>query len=171
MTPIPSTPSDMAEKPIDVYLNDHLGGAMLGSDLAEQLRDQNEGTPLGEVMARIAPEIEKDRETLLELMEALDVSRNPVKQVAGWVAEKASRVKFSGASSGEPDHGTFMAIESLRLGVAGKKCLWLALQKVQGDYPELANTDLDRLIERASSQESELERERLAAGVTALARG
>ena len=37
----------MADKAMDVYLNDHLAGAMLGSDLAEQLRDENEGTPLG----------------------------------------------------------------------------------------------------------------------------
>ena len=95
-------------------------------------------TPLGEVMQRLAAEIEEDRETLLELMEALDVARNPVKQVTGWVAEKASRVKFSGATSGEPEYGTFMAIESLRLGVAGKRCLWIALREVRDDYPELA---------------------------------
>jgi hypothetical protein len=161
----------VAEKPLDVYLNDHLGGAVLGSDLAGQLRDQNEGTPLGEAMTRIAAEIEEDRETLRELIEALEVSRNPVKQVTGWVAEKASRVKFSGASSGEADHGTLMALETLRLGVAGKKCLWIALREVRGAYPELEDTDLERLIERASSQESELERERLSAAATALARG
>ncbi len=161
----------MADKPMEIYLNDHLGGAMLGSDLAEQIRDQSEGTPLGEVMTGIAADIEEDRETLLELMEALDVSRNPVKQVTGWVAEKASRVKFSGASSGEPDHGTFMALESLRLGVAGKKCLWLALKQVRDRYPELANVDLDRLIERASGQEAELERERITAGAEALRPG
>lgn len=160
----------MADKPLDVYLNDHLGGAMLGSDLAAQIRDQNEGTPLGELMTRIAAEIEEDRQTLLDLMDALDVSRNPVKQVTGWVAEKASRVKFSGATSGEPDHGLFMALESLRLGVAGKRCLWIALQRVRGEYPALANTDLDRLIERASSQEGDLERERIAAATAALSR-
>jgi hypothetical protein len=158
----------MADKAMDVYLNDHLGGAMLGSDLAEQIRDQSEGTPLGAVMADIAAEIEEDRETLVELMEALDVSRNPVKQVAGWMAEKASRVKFSGATSGEPDHGTFMALESLRLGVAGKKCLWLALSQVRGQHEGLTRLELDTLIERASRQEEALERERMAAGARAL---
>jgi hypothetical protein len=161
----------MADKPMDVYLNDHLGGATLGSDLAKQIRDGSDGSPLGDVMTRIAAEIEEDRDTLIELMEALDVSRNPVKQVTGWVAEKASRVKFSGASSGEPEHGTFMALESLRLGVAGKKCMWLALKRVRDEYPPLAEVDLDRLIDRASDQESELERERISAGVDALQRG
>ena len=160
----------MADKALDVYLNDHLGGAMLGSDLAAQIRDQNEDTPLGELMTRIAAEIEEDRQMLLDLMEALDVTRNPVKQVTGGVAEKASRVKFSGATSGEPDHGLFMALETLRLGVAGKRCLWIALQRVRGEYPTLANIDLDHLIERASSQEGDLERERIAAATAALSR-
>ena len=98
-------PTRMAPKALEGYLNDHLGGAMLGSDLAQQIRDQNEGEPLGEVMERLAAEIEEDRETLVELMDALDVTRNPVKQVTGWVAEKASRVKFSGATSGSPNTG------------------------------------------------------------------
>ena len=158
----------MADKPVDVYLNDHLGGAMLGSDLAEQIRDQAEGTPLGEVMAEVAAEIEEDRETLLELMDEMGTERNPVKQVTGWMAEKASRVKFSGAGSGEPEHGTFMALESLRLGVAGKKCLWLALQQVRDQHEALASPDLARLIDRASAQEQTLERERMAAGARAL---
>jgi hypothetical protein len=154
----------MAAKALDVYLNDHMGGATMGSGLAEQIRDQNAGTPLGDVMARIAAEVEEDRKTLAGLMDALDVSRNPVKQATGWIAEKASRIKFSGASSGDAGHGTFMALESLRLGVAGKRCLWLALSEVRANYPALANFDLDRLIERAASQEGELERERIKAG-------
>lgn len=158
----------MAEKAMEVYLNDHLGGAMLGSDLAKQLRDANEETPLGELMTRLAAEIEEDRQTLVKLMDDLGVSRNPVKQATGWLAEKASRVKFSGASSGERDHGLFLALESLRLGVAGKRCLWLALQGIQSDQPELAALDLDALLARAAEQERALEHERMAAGVRAL---
>jgi len=158
----------MAGKPIDVYLNDHLGGSMLGSDLAKQIRDQAEGTPLGQVMSRIATEIEDDHEALTELMDRLDVARNPVKQVTGWMAEKVSRVKFSGVSSGEPDHGMFMALETLRLGVAGKKCLWLAMAAVSEGHPELSGFDLDRLVQRASDQERTLEEERMKAGAVAL---
>jgi hypothetical protein len=152
----------MATNELEIYLNDHLGGATLGGDLAGQLRDQSEGTPLGELMTRLAAEIEEDRETLVELMDAVGANRNPIKQAGGWLAEKASRVKFSGAGSGEPDHGLFMAIETLRLGVAGKKCLWLALREVRGAHPALTGVNLDCLIERAAQQERELERERIA---------
>ena len=132
----------MSDRAIDVYVNDHLGGATLGSNLAEQIRDRAEG-PLEAVMSRLAEEIEEDRETLTEIADELGVSRNPVKQATGWIAEKASEVKFSGAGSGEPDQGLFMALESLRLGVAGKKCLWISLRDAKPAYPELARFDFD----------------------------
>lgn len=158
----------MADRAIDVYLNDHLGGATLGSDLAGQIRDQAEGTPLEAVMTPLAAEIEEDRQALQDLMDALGVSRNPVKQVTGWVAEKASRVKFSGASSGEGEQSLMMAIESLRLGVAGKKCLWMALMEVRAGYEPLASADLEALVARAAAQETTLERERVALAARAL---
>ena len=159
----------MADRAMGVYLNDHLAGAMLGSDLAEQIQQRHEGSRLGEVMSAIAPEIEEDRQQLVELMKRMDVSQNPIKQATGWLAEKASRVKFSGIGSGEPDQSAFMALETLRLGVEGKASMWRALREVQSQYPPLTATNLDELIARADNQIDALERERLAAGVLALA--
>ena len=101
----------MADRAMNVYLNDHLAGAMLGSDLAEQIQNQSEGTALGELMKWLAPQIEEDRQTLIALMERLHISRNPVKQATAWMAEKASRVKLGGRTSGEPEVGLFMSVE------------------------------------------------------------
>jgi hypothetical protein len=67
-------------------------------------------------MRRIATQVEEDRQTLLELTERMNVSRNPVKQATGWMAEKASRVKFSGLVSGEPDHVRSWRWRASRLG-------------------------------------------------------
>ena len=72
-------------------------------------------------MESLAPQIEHDRETLIELMQRLDTSKNPIKQTTAWIAEKASRAKFSGMTSGQPELGTFMALETLALGVRGKR--------------------------------------------------
>ena len=152
----------MGHKALDTYLNDHLGGSMLGSDVAEQIRERSEGTSLGDVMATIAPEIQEDRETLIDLMEQLGTSKNPIKQVTAWMAEKASRVKFGGASSGEPDFGLFMALETLTLGVEGKLAMWKALKQIADEHPPLAAVNLDDLIARAESQHDALENERLA---------
>jgi hypothetical protein len=152
----------MAHKALDTYLNDHLGGSMLGSDLAEQIRERSEGTTLGDVMATFAPEIQEDRETLIDLMEQLGTSKNPVKQVTAWMAEKASRMKFGGTSSGDPDFGLFMALETLTLGVEGKLAMWKALKQIADEHPPLAAVNLDDLIARAESQHDGLENERLA---------
>lgn len=160
----------MANKALDVYLNDHLGGATLGCGLAEQIHHLSEGNPLGSVMAKLMPEIEADRETLADLMEQLGTSRNPVKQVTAWVAEKVSRAKFAGATSGDPDFGLFMALEMLTLGVEGKLSLWKALKEVADEYAPLAAANLDGLIARAQSQHDALERERIAAGRQVLGR-
>ena len=159
----------MAHKAMDVYLNDHLGGATVGANLARQIADHAEGTPLADVMTRLHAEIDEDRQTLLDLMERMDVTRNPVKVAAGWLAEAASRLKFSGATSGESDHGIFMALESMALGVQGKLSLWRALRQVRDEHPPLAALDLDALVARAEVQYATLERERLAAGRGALA--
>ncbi len=158
----------MADKPMDVYLNDHLGGAMMGSELAEHLQHQNEGSPLGEVMSSISAQIEEDRQTLIDLMERMGTSKNPVKQATTWVAEKASRAKFSGLTSGEDELGTFMALETLTLGVEGKASLWRTLIAAADRYSALRSTDLAGLLERAEAQHKALEDERVAAAKRAL---
>jgi hypothetical protein len=158
----------MADKAMDVYLNDHLAGAMLGSTLAERLRDENKGTPLGEVMSSIAQQIEEDRATLMDLMDRMGTAKNPVKQATTWLAEKATRPMFSGLTSGGAKVGTFMALESLTLGVAGKVSLWKILRDVPDHHGPLKSTNLDDLIERAEAQRTALERERIAAGRLAL---
>ncbi len=86
----------MADKAMDVYLNDHLAGAMLGSNLAKQIQAQHEGSALGKRMESLAPLIEEDRHTLIELMERMDTSRNPVKQAATWMAEKVEPIEAQG---------------------------------------------------------------------------
>jgi hypothetical protein len=165
----PLKEAEVADKAMDVYLNDHLAGAMFGSNLAEQIRDRNEGTALGHVMRSLADEIKADQQTLSELMDRIGTAKNPVKQASTWIAEKATRAKFRGHLSGEAEVGTFMALETLALGVEGKASLWRTLKAVSPEYPELASLDLTGLINRAEAQRSTLEDERLAAGTRALA--
>ncbi len=153
---------------MDVYLNDHLAGSMLGSDLAEQIQKQSEGSPLAEIMSSISAQIDEDRQTLVDLMERMGTSKNPVKQATTWLAEKASRAKFTGITSGEDELGTFMALEALTLGVEGKASLWRALIAVAERYPALGSVDLTGLLERAEAQHAALEDERVAAATLAL---
>ena len=158
----------MADSAMDTYLNDHLAGAMFGSELAEHLQARTEGTSLGELMKPLASEIEEDRQTLIDLMGRMGTTRNPIKQATTWLAEQASRAKFGGLTASETGLGTFLALEALSLGVEGKVSLWTALTEVADRYPALSSINLDELRDRAQAQRDMLERERVAAGRAAL---
>jgi hypothetical protein len=145
------------------YLNDHLAGATLGCDHARQLEANNEGTPFGEEMSKLAADIEADRDTLEGLMDRLEVSRNPVKQATAWVAEKAGKVKFTGISANDAELGNFLALETMSLGIEGKRSLWIALREVSDGHAELVPAELDELIARAETQRTAIETERRAA--------
>jgi hypothetical protein len=153
----------MAERPIDVYLNDHLAGATFGADLARRLEAQTEGTDFQREMSRLATEIEADLDTLTDLMQRMGSAQDPSKQVAAWVAQKASRLKLTGLTSGGDELGTFLSIEALSLGVEGKASLLTTLRELRDHYPELRSTDLDDLLQRAQRQRQVLETERIAA--------
>jgi hypothetical protein len=159
----------MEHDALNTYLNDHLAGATLGVEHARQLENAFVGSDFGIEMARLADEIEEDRDTLLGLMERLDAPRDPVKKATAWVAEKAGRLKFSGLTSRDRDLGTYLALETMSLGVEGKLSLWTGLAEIAPEYPQIAAIDLGRLIERARDQRAALERERLLAARRALA--
>lgn len=158
----------MNDDTLRVYLNDHLAGSTLGCDHARQLEEMSAGRPFGPEMTKIARAIEEDRDSLVQLMDALDASRNPVKQAGAWVAEKAGRVKLSGLSSNDPELGYYHSLETMSLGVEAKRCLWTALERVAAGSPALQQADLARLITRATEQREALEGERLAHCVRAL---
>src|SRR4051812_21757740 len=98
------------------YLNDHLAGATLGADHARQLEDLYTGTPFEQEMTRIAAEVEGDRQTVVDIMDRLGVSRNPIKQAGAWVAEKAGKVKSTGQTRGDVEFGRFLSLEMMSLG-------------------------------------------------------
>lgn len=148
---------------LDTYLNDHFAGATLGCEHARRLEAACADSPFGAVMADIAMEIEQDRDTLAELMERLDTPRSPVKAATAWVAEKAGRVKFGGATSGDRELGDYLALETLSLGVEGKRSLWTALEAIADDYPALRSVDLAALAARAEAQRAALEEQRIVA--------
>ena len=150
---------------LGVYLNDHLAGSAAGTELAEKLRDNNQGTELGTTMAALHRDIEQDRATLEELMARLNVKQHPVKEAAGWLLERLSRLRLNPALTGSAELTRLLETEALSLGIEGKLAMWLALKEAAAADARLAGTDFDRLIERARGQRRALEPHRLAAAV------
>ena len=150
---------------LGVYLNDHLAGSAAGTELAAKLRDNHKGTELGDAMAALHHDISQDKDTLEELMGQLEVERHPVKEAAGWMLEKLSRLRLNPAITGGAELTRLLETEALSLGIEGKLAMWLALKEAAAADPRLAATDYDRLIERARGQRRALEPHRLAAAV------
>ena len=159
----------MADELLGVYLNDHLAGSAAGTELAEKLRDNNQGTELGNVMAALHRDILQDRSTLEELMTRLGVERHPVKEAAGWLLERLSRLRLNPALTGSTELTRLLETEALSLGIEGKLAMWLALKEAAASDQRLAGTDYDRLIERARGQRRTLEPHRVAAAARSFA--
>lgn len=144
------------------YLNDHYAGSTAGVELARRARGSNEGTELGDLLARLAIEIEEDRTALESVMEAVGAGRDPIKPRLAWLGEKAGRLKPNGQLRGYSRLSRLVEIEGLELGITGKQALWQALGELAD--PRLAMYDFAALGERAARQRGELEPHRLAAG-------
>ncbi|HEU5471868.1 MAG TPA: hypothetical protein VFV67_14550 [Actinophytocola sp.] len=151
----------MAAEPLRIYLTDHLAGATAGTNLARKIAEENTGTQLGDVMSALAADIETDRTTLENLVAKLGFGRSTLKEAAGWVAERFTRLKFSEPLAGSRHLKLLLELETLSLGIEGKLAMWRALQTRTEPLP--ADFDLDDLIKRAEEQRATVERHRLEA--------
>lgn len=149
-----------------IYLNDHLLGSTVGRDLARRIAGRDDA--YAAELVRVAAEIDEDRERLIALMERLDVGRDRLKTIAGWVGEKAARLKLNGHLLSLSPLSRMEELEMLSLGIEGKASLWRAL-RASGD-PRLDPAELDELLERAEGQREHVEALRLRAAAETLGR-
>jgi hypothetical protein len=158
----------MNRKLLGIYLNDHLAGSTAGVELARRARGSNEGTEYGEVLERIAQEIDEDRKTLQELMSRLEIKRDHPKVAAGWIAEKLGRLKPNGQLTGYSPLSRLVELEGLALGITGKLSLWEALTEVADEDTRLDRAELAQLAQRAERQRADVWRMRQRAASEAL---
>jgi len=151
-----------------IYLNDHLAGATGGRGLARRAAANNRGSDYGSFLERLAVQIDEDRDSLIELMGALDIDVDHFKVIGGWAAEKVGRLKLNGHWFSYSPLSRLLELEGLTLGVRGKLALWLALNEIEDKEPRLAARNLQELIERAEDQLIQLEEYRLLAVPEAL---
>ncbi|HEX3621997.1 MAG TPA: hypothetical protein VHT97_06760 [Acidimicrobiales bacterium] len=154
--------------PIEGYLNDHLAGAAAAVQLIDTIRSNNQGTPLADYLDDLRRWVEEDRETLVRVMDALDASPSMPKQAGGKVVERLSRLRLNEHITGSADVSRLMEMETLSVGIEGKRLLWAALVTVGTARPQLGAFDLEALIERAVAQRAGLEPFRLEAAARAL---
>jgi hypothetical protein len=153
----------MPARYLPIYLNDHLAGSTAGVELARRTFAENRNTDLGEFLSGLLSEIEEDRATLINLMQALSIKPSAIKVAAAWTVEKAGRLKLNGQVRGYSPLSRVVELEGLSSGIAGKRALWQALGEIRVRDHRLREFDFDALAERASSQLERLKPYRLAA--------
>jgi hypothetical protein len=151
---------------LSIYLNDHLAGSTVGIKLASRARANNHGTPLGDYLERLTSEIQSDRQALEGLMAELGIRRDRPKAFGAWAAEKLGRLKLNGQLRGYSPLSRFLELESLYLGISGKRELWRALQRTLGN--DVPGFDFEELGRRAERQAAEVEEHRLEVAEAAL---
>jgi hypothetical protein len=155
---------------LGIYLNDHLAGATGGAELARRVAATRREGEAGDVLLRLAADIAADRAALLEIMTTLSVPVRAYKVCAGWIGEKAGRLKLNGRLLSRSPLSSLEELELMRLGVTGKAAGWRTLRLLADTDPRLDRGRLDELIARADSQLGLLEDLRVRAARLALGR-
>ena len=127
------------------YLQDHHAGATVGGELARRAAGSNSESEYGPELEAIAGEIAEDREILERVMELLEVKPNPLKDAAGWTAEKFGRLKPNNSILSYSPLSRVVELEGLVIGVTGKLALWQSLRTALGER-------LEALRERAAAE-------------------
>jgi hypothetical protein len=131
-----------------IYLSDHLAGATAGSQRMRRLAEHERRAADGATLAAIATEIDEDRQTLITILEAANVSPRWYKAAAAWLAEQAGLLKTNGRLLRRSPLTSVVELELMRMGVTGKLALWESLMHTQ----LRDRFDFDSLIERANKQ-------------------
>lgn len=145
------------------YLNDHRAGATMAVELLEAMTEHPDAD-LAAFASHLLSRVNADRAVLERLMETVG-TRSVFKEAAAWAAEKVSRLKLRGLSD---DLGVFEALETLALGIAGKRSLWQALGRIAPADARLQGVDYARLAADAQEQADLVNERRLRLAPAAL---
>jgi hypothetical protein len=137
---------------LSTYLRDHRAGAVIGSNLARRVAEENAGTRYEDFLTLLAQQIEEDVATLESCMDRFGVQPSMLKDAGAAIGEKLGRLKPNEHLATYSPLSRVQELEMLRAGVAGKLGLWQALLAVSGTDPRLDPVQLRSLIERAEAQ-------------------
>lgn len=142
---------------LGAYLNDHRAGATAAVNLLERLAESDSDGVDSAPLDRLRQDICEEIELLGDVMDRLDIPRDTLREVGGWMGEKLSRVRLSPAVTGSEPLSHLLEIETIKLGVHGKKSMFRALHHVAADDSRLTDFDFEALAQRAENQIDALE--------------
>jgi len=142
---------------LSVYLNNHFTGASGGVEMFGRVAKQHAGSSWGAELARLAADIDEDRERLRDIMGRLGVAENRAMTLLGWVGEKVGRVKPNGYLVRRSPLSDVVELEGLRIAVAAKQAGWEVLREVAAHDTRVSTDEVETLIGRAEDQSERLQ--------------
>lgn len=158
------------DRPLRIYLQDHLAGAAAGIALVQRLGANNAGSALGRLAEALEQEITSDRARLEAIMDRLGVAPSRSKALIGKLAVAAGQLKSNGRIVGYSPSSRVVEVEGLAAGIIAKRSLWQALRTATEHRAELDADELDELIGRATDQYERVMAQHRAAAAAAFAR-
>ncbi|WP_369130359.1 hypothetical protein [Modestobacter roseus] len=135
-----------------VYVNDHLAAAAGGIELVSRMIGVHRGTELEQPLRQLLDELREEKTAITGIAQALGFPVRHYKQVATWVAEKASRGKLNGHLLTRSPSSDLVEFEFLASAVRGKRSGFETL-RIAATVDSRIDADLlDRLIRQANRQ-------------------
>jgi hypothetical protein len=139
------------------YLADHLTASDAALAVVTRLGESQPAGPEADLFARLRREFTQEQAIAEELVRRLGGSAFKLRRVVG----KATGAVLQAAAGGEPgDLALFRTLESLAIGVQGKRLLWRAARRLA--LPSPAHTTFNALEVQAMNQWHHIEDCRLA---------
>lgn len=157
----------MKENVLLVYLNDHRAGGAVALETIEHLQELNSPELPDAFIRQLDREIREDVDVLSDLIGRLGGEESTVKKTMAWLSEKVGRLKLGGNAPDDRSFTVFELLETLLLGIRGKRALWEALEVVCRGDSRFDEIDWHRLRQRADQQMDQIEIYRLDVARTA----
>lgn len=146
------------------YLRDHLSGSETALHAVTQLREGHRGSIEAGMFARLHQELRDERRVVLRVLSRLGASALSLKRVAAQVGGVAAR----GVIQPSRDATLLRTLETLCIGIQGKRCLWRVLHRFE-DALRLGEPGFDTLEAQALRQWEEVDAYRQAVALSAFA--
>jgi hypothetical protein len=148
----PTRPGAGHPELLAVYCNDHLAAATGGIELVGRMIGAHRGTRHEDGLRQLIGELREEKTALVQTMSSLGFPVRQYKQLAVWVAEKASRAKLNGSLLSRSPMSSLIEFEFLASAVRGKRSGFETLRIVADVEPRIDAALFDRLIEQANRQ-------------------
>jgi hypothetical protein len=152
---------------LGVYCNDHLASAAGGIELVSRMIGAQRGTAYEGPLRQLLDELREEKSALTRQTRELGLPVRQYKQLAVWVAEKASRAKLNGHLLSRSPLSDLVEFEFLASAVRGKRSGFETMRIAAEVDDRIDKALFDRLIAQANRQYEWLTqaRQEVAAGV------